>query len=128
MDLDGAVTGDESLDAVAVDGIAAASQLIIHALHVFTDGEDVVTEPFFLCCRLLQHKFFGSSTACFLVLFGKDILILLHDVSDIDDIFLDGRVELGRCLVAHLLDHTRQRGVFKLDFAVLETSLQCFAG
>ena len=76
---------------------------------------------------LLQDKLLGCTSSCCLVLLGVDALIHLDHVVDIDVTLLNGRIELGGGLVAHLLDHARQSGVVGFYLAVLEPALQGFS-
>ena len=44
MNLDAAIDGDETKDIIAIDGRAALGQLIIEALQVAIDDQDIVVE------------------------------------------------------------------------------------
>ena len=127
--LDGAVTGNESLHAVAKDGVAALGQLVVHAFHSLADDEDVVVVFLLVVGGLLQDKFLGcSSGRCGLILLGYDALILLDNGVHIDFSLLNGGIELDGGLVAHLLDHAGQQSIVGFNLAVLEPALQRLAG
>lgn len=128
VDLDGAVAGDEALDAVPEDGVAALGEPVVDALDVLTDDQDVAVVPWLvLIVVLLQDELLGGASCGSRRRSLADGFVLLDDVADVDGFFLDGDIELGGGLESHLLDDAGQDGVFGFDFAVLEAPLQGLA-
>ena len=125
VNLDGAVAGDKTLDAVAINGIAAPSQFVVDALDVVPDSEYVIISVFLSGRRLLEDKFVSTAAAGGLDWLGE-CFILLNDVVHIENIFLDVGIELKGGFVTHLLDDSCQSGIIGFYFAVLEASLQSF--
>ena len=131
VDLDAAVDGHKTENLVAVNGVAAAGQLIVDAFQLLVDDQHVVT--------MASERFLGGGITELLGtadrhLGGVAVLMVAQFDVFLDDFvgveFLVGQllVEIACLLEAKFVDDVRKQGFFHLHLPVLETAFQHLLG
>ena len=127
VNLDASADGDESEDVVAVDGVAAVSQLVVYALQVLAYDEHVAVGPGRLSggLRRVEHELLGRAHVgcrCFLALLQLQVFV--DDGAHVECAVGQLAVEVTGLLVAQLLDGAHHDRLLQLNLPVVELALQ----